>query len=303
MSAASAWTEVRVLVPVGWHELVAEALQTGPCTTVAFGRPSLGVPEVAAGFEYVRTFLPQRDDTPEERERIVALLGGLAEATGDVALVDLVIEFKPLPPEDYATSWMKVWKPFRVQRLCVVSPWTASRTRPDDVVMVLEPGASFGSGRHATTRAMLRAVQERIAPGERVLDCGTGTGILAVAAALFGAGEVVAFDVDPNSEPNARELAERNGVAARCRFATGGFEILPVRERPFDAVLANIYSDVIQLHAPDLRNCLRPGGWFALSGCPAQHAEATDRAIFAAGLTIESWPVRGRWHTFVGRRR
>jgi len=296
------WIEVRVLAPTGWQELVAETLQTGPCTTVAFGRPSLATPEAPVGFEYVRTFLPRRDDTPAERERIVAALLGLAQATGEPDLVDLAIEFKPLPNEDYATSWKKVWKPFRVVDLCVLSPWTASWPRPADVVMVLEPGASFGSGRHATTRAMLRAVQDRLAPGERVLDCGTGSGILAVAAALFGAGQVVAFDVDPNSEPNARDLAERNGVAAQCRFATGGFEILPVRERPFDAVLANIYSDVIQLHAPDLRNCLRPGGWFALSGCPAQHAEATDRAITVAGLTIESRPVRGRWHTFVGRR-
>jgi len=303
MSALPAWTEVRVLVPDGWHELVAEALQEGPCTSVAFGRPSLGVAAAPDGFEYVRTFLPRRDDTPSNRARLVQVLRDLAARTGEPALGALDVEFKPLPPEDYATSWMKVWKPFRVGRLCVLSPWTKSTPRASDVTMELEPGASFGSGRHATTRMMLRAVQDRLRPGQRVVDCGTGSGILAVAAAQFGAGEVVAFDIDPNAEPNARELAERNGVAATCRFATGGFELLPVRERPFDALLANIYSDVLQAHAGDFRDCLRAGGWFALSGCPAQHAEATDRALTAAGLAIEERPVRGRWHTFVGRRR
>ncbi|MCY2959945.1 MAG: 50S ribosomal protein L11 methyltransferase [Planctomycetota bacterium] len=302
MSTIPAWTEVRVLAPIGWHELVAETLQDGPCTSVAFGRPSLGVAAAPEGFEYVRTFLPRRDDTPANRERIVAALRSLADSTGETALGDLAVEFKPLPPEDYATSWMKVWKPFRVGNLCVLSPWTRSATRPGDVTMVLEPGASFGSGRHATTRMMLRAIQDHLIPGERVVDCGTGSGILAVAAAQFGAREVVAFDIDPNAEPNARDLAERNGYGATCRFSTGGFELLPVRERPFDALLANIYSDVLQLHAADFRSCLRPGGWFALSGCPAQHAEATDHALTSAGLTITERPVRGRWHSFVGRR-
>jgi ribosomal protein L11 methyltransferase len=149
---------------------------------------------------------------------------------------------------------------------------------------------------------MLRAAERLVRPGERVVDCGTGSGILAVAAALHGAREVVAFDIDPNAEPNARDLAERNDVADRCRFATGGFELLPVRERPFDGLFANIYSDVLQLHAPDFRDCLRSGGWFALSGCPAQHAEATDRALLVAGLRVLERPVRGRWHSFVGMR-
>lgn len=312
---------MRVLAPLGWHELVGEALALGPCTTVAFGRPSLGSPPAPEGFEYVRTFLPRRDDTPAARARIESDLRALAESTGDPALAALAIEFKPLPPEDYATSWQKVWRPFRVGRLAVVAPWNLAaalrpvrdanvvataraepRLRPGDVLLRLEPGAAFGSGRHATTRMMLRALQARLRPGERVVDAGTGSGILAVAAALLGAGEVVAFDVDPNSEPFARELAEDNGVADRCRIATGGFELLPVRERTSDAVLANIYSDVIQRHAADLRDCLRPGGWYAFSGCPAQHAEATERALSEAGLRVEERPVRGRWHTFVGTR-
>jgi ribosomal protein L11 methyltransferase len=297
-----AWTEVRVLAPMGWHELVAETLQDGPCTSVAFGRPSLGVAAAPDGFEYVRTFLPRVEDTDANRARIRSALNELAVATGEPALAQLDIEFKPLPPEDYATSWMKVWKPFRVGKLCVLSPWTKSTTRANDVTMVLEPGASFGSGRHATTRMMLRAIQERLRPGERVVDCGTGSGILAVAAAQFGASEVVAFDIDPNAAPNARDLAERNHVAERCEFTTGGFELLAARDRPFDVLLANIYSDILQRHATDFRAHLRPGGWFALSGCPTPHAATTDRALLDAGLQITSRPIRGRWHTFVGTR-
>jgi ribosomal protein L11 methyltransferase len=298
---APRWIEVRVLAPLSWQELVAEALQTGTCTSVAFGRPSLGTPAAPEGFEYVRTFLPARDDTPAARARIAASVSALAGASGAAELAGLGCEFKPLPPEDYANSWKKVWKPFRVGRLCVVAPWSAPRLRRGDLVLRLEPGAAFGSGRHATTRAMLRALQGRLAPGERVLDAGTGSGILCVAAALLGARAAFGFDIDPNSAPAARELARTNGAGARCRFATAGFEALAPDAPPWDAVLANIYADLIQERAAELAARLAPGGWFAFSGCTAQHAPATAAAILAAGLALEETTVRGRWHTFCGR--
>jgi ribosomal protein L11 methyltransferase len=294
------WIEVRVLVPRGWCELVAETLAIGPCTSVAFGSPSLGTQVPPDGFDFVRTFVPARDDTHELRARVAAELARLGETTGAGELRHLVPEFKPLPAEDYATSWMKSWKAFRVGRLCVLAPWSTSQPRPGDMVMHLEPGGAFGSGRHATTRTCLRIVLERIRGGERVLDAGSGSGILGVAAAMCGAGAVLGFDLDPAAAPHATELAERNAVADRCRFVTAGFEALD-GSGPFDVVLANIYADVIQARAVDLRAVLAPGGWFAFSGCPVNHAVATRAAIERAGFVIEEERVRGRWHTFVGR--
>ena len=293
------WTEVRVLVPQSWQELVAETLATGPCTSVAFGRPSLGVDAPPEGLEYVRTFLPSTSDSPHERASIVRSLRELADSTGAHELADLRVEFKELPPEDYANSWKKSWKPFRARRLCVLPSWSTARPRPNDHVLKLEPGGAFGSGRHATTRTCLFVLQERIRGGERVLDAGSGSGILAVTAALLGAREIRGFDIDPTAEAYANALASDNAVAERCRFATGGFEHV---RGTFDVVLANIYSDVIQLHARDLRAAIAPDGWFAFSGCPMHHADATRAAIAAAGLALEEERVRGRWHTFVGRR-
>jgi ribosomal protein L11 methyltransferase len=302
LNATPRWIEVRVLVPLGWQELVAETLAIGPCTSVVFGRSSLAAEPAPEGFDFVRTFIPVHADSVALREEIETKLGGLAAATGADELADLVPHFKGLPPEDYATSWKKSWKPFRVGRLAVIAPWSNSRTRASDLVMCLEPGGSFGSGRHATTRMVLRAIASRMRPGDRVLDAGSGSGILSVAAALQGAREVLGFDLDPNSRPYALELAEANGVGRRCRFETGGFELLKRTSAGFDAVLANIYSDVIQAHVEDLRRVLAHGGWFAFSGCPEQHADATRAAIVASGLALEHEPVRGRWHTFVGTR-
>jgi ribosomal protein L11 methyltransferase len=295
---------VRVSVPLGWHELVAGALEIGPCTTVAFGRTSVGSEPAPDGCDYVRTFLPRNADTPAERARIRAALEALAERAAVPELARLVIEFKELPAEDYARSWRKSWKPFRVGRLAVLPSWRPGPPpRATDLRLTLEPGGAFGSGRHATTRICLRVLQERLRGGERVLDAGSGSGILSVAAALLGARSVFGFDIDPTSVPYGAALAVDNGVAGACRFREGGFEVLGTDDAGFDVVLANIYSDVIQQHAADLAARLAPRGWFAFSGCPAHHVEATLGALPGAGLAVTEHRVRGRWHTFVGERR
>jgi ribosomal protein L11 methyltransferase len=302
LSALEQWIDVRVIVPSGWEELVAEALTTGPCTTIAFGRSSLAADPTPAGFESVRTCYPGRHDSPALRREIEASVARLAELADAPELAELRVEFRVLPAEDYASSWKKTWKPFRVGRLCVVRPDGAQRLNPDDVRLVLEPGGAFGTGRHTTTRMCLAVLQARVRPGTRILDAGCGNGILAVSAVVLGARSAVGFDLDPNAEPYARELAAMNGVQDRCEFESAGFEFLAGCKSEYDAVLANIYSDIIQEHASTLARALASGGWFAFSGCPIQHAEKTSAAIRAAGLEIEDVRVRGRWHTYSGRK-
>jgi len=145
-------------------------------------------------------------------------------------------------------------------------------------------------------------LQQRIQGGERVLDCGSGSGILGVTAARLGAREVLGFDVDPAAADYGMALASDNGLAQRCRFVRGGFETLANEPRAaWDVVLANIYSDVIQSYASELASALRPTGWFAFSGCPVHHLDTTTAAIEGSGLVLEDILTRGRWTTFVGR--
>jgi ribosomal protein L11 methyltransferase len=298
-----AWIEISVLAPLEWHELIADALALGPCTSVAFGRPSLGSEAPPPGLDWVRTFVIEDQDSEVLRARVTAELGQLAHATGAPELAGLAPRFRRLPPEDYANSWRKSWKAVRVGGFAITPYDWRGALRPGDVPLLLEPGGAFGTGRHATTRACLRAVRERLKPGQRVLDAGTGSGILCVAAALLGAEHALGFDIDPSALPYAQELAERNGVSARCEFRVGGFECLSAGERNFDGVLANIFADLIAAHARDMATRLAPRGWFAFSGCVDAKREATLAAIDAAGLELEKLVTRGRWDTYVGRAR
>lgn len=301
-SSDASWIEVRLLVPTGWEELVAGELMLDGCTSVVVGRPNLGVPEAPEGWEYVRTFYSASDDQEAFRTAIRARLADLGERSGVEELTGLEPEFKPLPHEDWATSWRKSWRPFRVGRLCVVTRDWNRPPRAGDLRLALEPAGAFGTGRHATTRMCLRALQELDLNGARVLDAGSGTGILSVAAALLGARSVLGFDIDARGAIEGTELARENGVEGRCSFRTGDFGVLTEEDRGFDLVLGNIYSDVLQDHAAEISARLRPAGRVILSGCPDRHAEPTLAAFARAGLTIEEVRRRGRWLAFLGRR-
>jgi len=296
------WTEVRVCTPLGCQELVGEALAFGPCTGVVFGRTSVGMEAAPEGFDWVRTFFGSAQDTPVLRAELAGKLGALAELTGMEELAGLEVRFRELPAEDYATSWKKSWKPFRVGRLVLLPPWDERTPLETDTRLTLQPGGAFGSGRHATTRTCLRVVSERIRGGERVLDAGCGSGVLSVASLLLGAQSALGFDIHDTAVDSSRELASENGVLARTEFRLGGFETLTPTDTEFDVVLANIYYDVIVKHALDLRERLRPGGWFAFSGCPMVHRPKIEEALASAGLQPDEIRRRGRWDTFVGVR-
>jgi ribosomal protein L11 methyltransferase len=198
----------------------------------------------------------------------------------------------------------------RVGRVCVVPPERAGGLRPTDVRLALEPGAAFGTGRHATTRRGLAALQTRLSPGERVVDAGCGTGILAVAACLLGAADATGFDFDANAVAHADELARTNGVADRARFLQADLERLSCGDAgaraglsaPADGLLATLYGDLVRAHAPALAGLLREGGWFVNTGCLGEVRPAVQAALADAGLQVEELHSRGRWDAFVGTR-
>jgi ribosomal protein L11 methyltransferase len=296
------WIEARVLAPEGWTELVAEALSVEPTSGAAFGRPSLATDPAPPGYDYVRAFVPERADGPTVRRALEERIAGLAAATGAAELTSLSIEFRELPPEDYASSWRRDWKPFRVGRVCVVDPGTTVASRAKDLLLRLEPGGAFGTGRHVTTRECLRVLQARVRPGDSVLDAGSGSGILAVCAVLLGARRAIGFDVDPDAKPYADALARENDVADRCSFLTAGFECLDELGSGFDGLAANLYADLVGAEIGRLARAIRRDGWFVFSGCTEVRSAGLSETISGSSLQIQQERASGRWRTYIGTR-
>ena len=174
--------------------------------------------------------------------------------------------------------------------------------------MVLDPGMIFGTGAHASTQMCLRALEQTIHGGERVIDLGSGSGILSIAALLLGAQEATGVDIDPKAEDIARENAALNGLAApKFRAVTGNVigdkaMMESLSEGGYDVVLANIVADVIIPLSAVVPHFLRPDGVFICSGILNTRLPEVEQAIEAAGLTITQREMQEDWCRLTARR-
>ena len=212
---------------------------------------------------------------------------------------------RPIFEEDWSHGWKAYFKPIKVGECLVVKPtFEAYVPKAGEVVVEIDPGQAFGTGSHATTRLCLRAIEEyflHLSPGENihVLDCGTGTGILGIAAAKLGAGSVLMIDVDPVAVEVARQNIKLNhcqGVAVAS--TTPIWEI----EASFHIVVANLDKNTLLLLAEDLVRVLRKGGRLIASGILVEQVEAVRRHFEGVGLNtleITTDPNDSEWAALV----
>ncbi len=208
-----------------------------------------------------------------------------------------------LPETDWNEQWKKHFLPMRVTERLVIRPsWIDYQARPHDLVIELDPGMAFGTGHHATTRLMLRLLEAH-APtaGETVLDVGTGTGILAMAAALLGCQQVTAVDNDPEAVQAALKNVERNRL--NDRVSVSGVSLARLPAAHYDLLLANIVQDTLLALAEDLCRLLAPGGMLMLSGILAGEQERRiEQAYTAYGLHPHEKVWEKEWAAIVFQR-
>jgi ribosomal protein L11 methyltransferase len=200
-----------------------------------------------------------------------------------------------------AANWAEAWKadyrPLRIGRSFLIVPsWCETEAAAGDRVITLDPGMAFGTGLHPTTQLCLQAVEELVEKGARVLDVGTGSGILAIAAVLCGA-DVWACDTDPVAVRTTTENAAVNGV--RVALTVGGIDLVP--EGRFDLVVANILAPVIERLAPALAARLEPSGRLVVSGILSEQADAVASALARAGISIVGRAHVDDWVALRGR--
>lgn len=175
------------------------------------------------------------------------------------------IEVRTIEPENWNARWESQLQPIAVGPFLIKPSWHAvPEAYATHIVLEIDPKMSFGTGYHESTRLVLQMLPDCVEPGARVLDAGTGTGILTIAALKLGAGSAIAFDIDPWAAKNAQENFVRNGVASSVEFRQGSIEV--IHERDFDLILANIHRRVLCDLLPAFREKVRPTGWVVLSG-------------------------------------
>lgn len=211
-----------------------------------------------------------------------------------------------IPDQDWLAVWREGLRPRRIGARLIVSPtWSDVASGPDDLVIRIDPQMAFGTGEHASTRGVLRLMQGLDLNGARLLDVGSGSAILSIAAALLGAQRVVAVESDPEAMPNAAENVERSPAADRitllCAFVDEAF-LDAYGGGAFDGVVANVLSSVLLPLLPPFHHALAANGWAILSGILIDEADMMRTAAAEAGFAIEAEDIEEQWWSVTLRR-
>lgn len=236
-------------------------------------------------------------EDPEAAEQRMEALRTLIRSWLDAGQCSMAV--RPVKKEDWAESWKRHFHVDKVSRRIVVKPsWESYRPRPGECVIELDPGMSFGTGQHPTTRACLELIDEAIAacPGASFLDIGCGSGILAIAAAKLGLKDVLAIDNDPVAVEVCRENAERNGVAGGVECREADLEQFEPG-RTYDLVAVNILASVLERNAGKIIRLLAEDdrSRLILSGLMDAQYSGTRRLYEAAGFSEVRAITSGDW--------
>jgi ribosomal protein L11 methyltransferase len=246
----------------------------------------------------VRTFLNAADVAPTTIDTIRNALWhlGRLRAVGELQVTERA-------EEDWANAWKAHYSVHRVgRRVLVRAPWHDYEPAPDEVVIELDPGMAFGTGLHPSTQLSMIAVEEELEAGDRVLDVGIGSGILATGAALLGASAVDGVDIEPVAVRSARENAARNGVASIVHVEQGSVGEDQPFSGEYDLVVANIIARILTELSPALARAVRPGGSLILGGIIDSKEDAVQAAFADVGLELNRRSQQEDWVVLVWRK-
>lgn len=276
-----------------------------------YEKPLNDIPEGEAIIQAYYAEPENLDGLVEQLKEFVIMLRD--EIGIDVGRAD--VSTREVDEEDWATAWKQYYKPLRISdRLTIKPTWEDYKPEhPDEIILELDPGMAFGTGTHPTTSLCLRTLEQVLQPGTDMIDVGTGSGVLAIAAAKLGANRVLALDLDPVAVSSARENIRLNELESRITVMES--DLLGVLrdnnvaaegrlgvKLPVELVVANILAEIILLFVTDVYEALVSGGTYIASGIYKNKEDDVEQGLLAAGFTISAKHRDQDWIAFVAKK-
>ena len=227
----------------------------------------------------VSLFVPEERSLAEYKEFLDARLPALG--------ITAEISAEGVCEDDWAESWKQYYKPVPLGKVTIVPAWEEYEAKEDEVIIRMDPGMAFGTGTHETTRLVIRLMQDIIKGGERVLDVGTGSGILSICASKLGAASCNAYDIDPVAVKVARENVIMGGCDNITVEVSDLLRNVDLSGGKYDFCVANIVADIIIRMLPDVTKYLLPRSPLILSGIIGDRADEVRAAVLSHGFTVE----------------
>lgn len=243
----------------------------------------------------LRAYLPINRTTASRKEQIRVAVDLISRLCSLSPLEERVIE-----ESEWLESWKNHFSVLRTGRIVIRSSWMEYEAIPEDIVIEIDPGMAFGTGHHPTTNMCLSELDKIVRPGSKVLDVGTGSGILTLAAAKLGAASVLALDIDPIAIKVAKANIKANGLQKIAKVKRQSISPGDRLDAGFDIVVANLYTKVILSIAEALMAQLVPCGNLIVSGILATRAQEVQGQLEAAGFTLLRMITDGDWAALVG---
>ena len=253
----------------------------------------------------IRLYIENNSLAPDRLSSLRSDLDILRSKYSNRDLGSLEIQLNQLQEEDWENSCKQYYQPISVgKKLIIVPEWLQDCIPSDRIPVLLDPGMIFGTGAHASTQMCLRWLEDAVSGGERVIDLGSGSGILSIASLLLGASSAIGVDIDPKAEDIARDNASLNGLhAPKFKAITGNVigdqtTLALLSEEQYDIVLANIVADVIIPLAPIVPRLLKKGGVFICSGILNTRQDEVLASIENAGMAVTAQEEQDDWCCF-----
>jgi ribosomal protein L11 methyltransferase len=248
----------------------------------------------------IKAYFPVNSFLGETVEEIKQAINNLMLYNIDIGRNKITIS--EVNEEEWATAWKKYYNPVKIsERFTIVPTWeTYEPVSSDELIIELDPGMAFGTGTHPTTVMCIQALEKTVKKGDTVIDVGTGSGILSIAAAMLGAERVHALDLDPVAVESAKLNVKLNKVHDVVTVSQNN--LLDRMDEQADVIVANILAEIILRFVDDAYRLLRAGGMFITSGIIQTKKQEVKEGLLRAGFTIEETLTMEDWVAFIAKK-